>query len=306
MQHDPGETQACRQSPWAPPWGCGQVSGPVCAASPPPVAGTSQWLPGQPWSLWSDPAGTPTLRTKVWLTEPGPKLPPRCWEGNQEHRGQRSWVLVPAPSLTSCVTSSGGPSLRRSFPWVTVAVLSGCPRCCEDPKTDLGHRAVRTLTGRPGSCRDNGNAPPLHVQSQAPQSGALPSPSRAFCSTWLSPFSLSDQEAKTRTRSISMSPVLGIAPSTTQITGELNPPGSLMPLLSSSLVLCTTSTCPHAEHTCAIHMHTCSEAPSEASSRPPTFLRHSFPPQSPSLTPYQLILPASLSFRATGDKGLIC
>lgn len=62
MQHDPGETQACRQSPWAPPWGfqAGSWTYLCCQPNPGPrsAPATSQGLPRGPWnwSLWDDTA----------------------------------------------------------------------------------------------------------------------------------------------------------------------------------------------------------------------------------------------------------
>lgn len=132
-------------------------------------------------------------------------------------------------------------------------------RCCEDPQTDRGQRAVQTLMGMSGSCGGSRDAPlpPCPLQGlqvlSPPLSLAEPSaPSRC-------PLFLPHQTRRLRQglSPISMSPVLGIALSTTQIMVELNLSESLMSLQGSHLLLCTTSACPHA-HT---HMqYTCTHA----------------------------------------------
>lgn len=198
--------------------------------------------------------------------------------GKCTQRGQRAWVLIPVPSLTSCVTHPGGPSMCPRFPWDNTGFPPCFLRCCEDPKMALGPRTIYTLRG----C-------PCPQQTLLLQVAALS-------------FSL---EAKTTTRFHFYVPSAG----GTESSWAPHVPAKLQ---SCSLYHIHMS--PHDTHTCNTRAHMC-----RGPTRPlwtliqtthllqgrPLTSGLSFPPQSPTLTTYQLRLPVSLFFRATSDKGLI-
>lgn len=213
-------------------------------------------------------------------------------------------MLIPAPSLTSCLTRPGGPSLSRFPLGVTLAALPASHRCCEDPKTELRPKGFVHLTagGRvPQDRRNSRDAPAPRVQDLPPDPCPCPEESLLLPVTVPS-FALSILGTQDRNPVLSLySPALGTAPGTTQITVGLNLPGSLMSL-SWDPVLSTLSPRPQATYTCASPRGPPPGHRPSPGQGPDFILFHPFPLPLPT----ELAPPVSLSFRATRSKGLIC
>lgn len=143
MQHDPAETQACRQRPWAPPRRL-QAGSWACLCRQPRFRG----FPGslRPGASGVTLQALPTPGDKRWSTGPEPQVAAEMLGG--ERSARRPGGLGPHPSTItcSCLTSSVAP-LCAAVSLVTVAAHLACRRCREDPQTEWGQRAVPTLMG---------------------------------------------------------------------------------------------------------------------------------------------------------------